>query len=166
MGTQPNDQFAHFSDHKAMAPKFPDRLQLYSLSTPTGVKVSIMLEETGIPYEVHKIDFARKDQRTPEYLSLNPNGKIPAVIDPDGPDGVPFAAARSRGCGQAALCSDQPRLRPCRQITVQLEGCFICLKKSTVSDATARCASSAPVGPAMPSQPTIGWIVDTSVKST
>ena len=50
----------------------PDRLQLYSLPTPNGVKVSIMLEETGLPYEVHLIDFGKGGQRTPEYLSLNP----------------------------------------------------------------------------------------------
>ena len=73
----------------------PERLQLYSLATPNGVKVSIMLEETGIPYEVHKIDFAKRDQRTPEYLSLNPNGKIPAIIDPNGPEGVPLGLYES-----------------------------------------------------------------------
>ena len=73
----------------------PDRLQLYSLPTPNGVKVSIMLEETALPYEVHKIDFAQKDQRTPEYLSLNPNGKIPAIIDPNGPGGQPLALYES-----------------------------------------------------------------------
>jgi GSH-dependent disulfide-bond oxidoreductase len=68
----------------------PDRLQLYSLPTPNGVKVSIMLEETGLPYEVHLIDFGKGDQRTPEYLSLNPYGKIPAIIDPAGPGGKPL----------------------------------------------------------------------------
>lgn len=65
----------------------PDAIQLYSLPTPNGVKVSIMLEECGLDYEVHRIDFAAKDQKTPEFLSLNPNGKIPAMIDPDGPGG-------------------------------------------------------------------------------
>jgi len=68
----------------------PDRLQLYSLPTPNGVKVSIMLEEIGLPYEPHLVDFNRSDQKTPEYLSLNPNGKIPAIIDPDGPGGKPL----------------------------------------------------------------------------
>ena len=68
----------------------PDRLQLYSLPTPNGVKVSIMLEETGLPYEVHLIDFGKGDQRTPEYLSLNPYGKIPAIIDPARPGGKPL----------------------------------------------------------------------------
>ncbi len=69
----------------------PDRLQLYSLPTPNGVKVSIMLEEVGLPYEPHLVDFNKDDQRTPEFLSLNPNGKIPAIIDPDGPGGEPLA---------------------------------------------------------------------------
>src|SRR5262249_6170624 len=68
----------------------PDRLQLYSLPTPNGVKVSIMLEETGLPYEPHTIDFNKDDQKTPEFLSLNPNGKIPAIIDPNGPGGNPL----------------------------------------------------------------------------
>jgi len=68
----------------------PDRLQLYSLPTPNGVKVSIMLEEIGVPYEPHLVDFGKDDQKTPEFLSLNPNGKIPAIIDPDGPSGAPL----------------------------------------------------------------------------
>lgn len=73
----------------------PDRLQLYSLPTPNGVKVSIMLEEVGLPYEAHLVDFGGDDQRSPEFLSLNPNGKIPAIIDPDGPDGRPLALFES-----------------------------------------------------------------------
>jgi GST-like protein len=68
----------------------PDRLQLYSLPTPNGVKVSIMLEEIGLPYEAHRVDIGKGDQRTPEFLALNPYGKIPAIIDPDGPDGKPL----------------------------------------------------------------------------
>ena len=75
---------------KSWPAQHPDRLQLYSLPTPNGVKVSIMLEETGLPYEVHLIDFGKGDQRTPEYLSLNPYGKIPAIIDPAGPGGKPL----------------------------------------------------------------------------
>src|SRR5947209_11629208 len=75
--------------------KHPDRLQLYSLPTPNGVKVSIMLEEIGLPYEPHRIDFAAGDQRTAEFLSLNPNGKIPAILDPDGPGGKPLALIES-----------------------------------------------------------------------
>jgi len=70
--------------------KHPDRLQLYSLPTPNGVKVSIMLEEVGLPYEVHLVDFGKDDQKTPEFLSLNPNGKIPAILDPDGPGHKPL----------------------------------------------------------------------------
>jgi GST-like protein len=62
--------------------KHPDRLQLYSLPTPNGVKVSIALEEMGVPYEAHVIAFDMNEQKTPEFLSLNPNGKIPAIIDP------------------------------------------------------------------------------------
>lgn len=73
----------------------PDRIQLYSLNTPNGVKAGIMLEETGLPYEAHLIDFATDDQKTPEFLSLNPNGKIPAMIDPDGPNGRPLALFES-----------------------------------------------------------------------
>ncbi|MCY1268638.1 Disulfide-bond oxidoreductase YfcG [compost metagenome] len=68
----------------------PDRLQLYSLPTPNGVKVSIMLEETGLPYEPHLVSFESNDQMSPEFLSLNPNNKIPAIIDPKGPDGRPL----------------------------------------------------------------------------
>jgi GST-like protein len=75
--------------------QYPDRLQLYSLPTPNGVKVSIMLEEIGLPYEPHLVDFAKNDQTTPEFLSLNPNGKIPAIIDPDGPGGKPFGLFES-----------------------------------------------------------------------
>lgn len=68
----------------------PDRIQLYSLATPNGVKASIMLEELGLPYEAHEVSFATDDQITPEFLSLNPNNKIPALIDPHGPDGQPI----------------------------------------------------------------------------
>lgn len=70
--------------------RHPERLQLYSLPTPNGVKVSIMLEETGLPYEAHRVSFDGDDQRSPEFLSLNPNGKIPAILDPDGPEGKPL----------------------------------------------------------------------------
>jgi GST-like protein len=76
-------------------PEHPDRLQLYSLPTPNGVKVSIMLEEIALPYEVHLVDFNKDDQKTPEFLSLNPNGKIPAILDPDGPDGKPLGLFES-----------------------------------------------------------------------
>src|SRR5215470_356607 len=75
--------------------KDPSRLQLYSLPTPNGVKVSIMLEETGLPYEPHLVSFDRKDQVSAEFLSLNPYGKIPAILDPNGPGGKPIALFES-----------------------------------------------------------------------
>ncbi len=75
--------------------KDPGVLQLYSLPTPNGVKVSIMLEEIGLPYEPHLIDISNSESRTPEFLSLNPNGKIPAIIDPDGPGGKPLGLFES-----------------------------------------------------------------------
>jgi GST-like protein len=75
--------------------RHPDRIQLYSLNTPNGVKASIMLEETGLPYEAHLVDFGADDQKTPEFLSLNPNGKIPAILDPHGPGGRPLALFES-----------------------------------------------------------------------
>ena len=73
----------------------PERLQLYSLPTPNGVKVSIMLEEMGLPYEVHRVAFDSNDQMSPEFLSLNPNNKIPAILDPNGPGGKPLALFES-----------------------------------------------------------------------
>ena len=73
----------------------PERIQLYSLPTPNGVKVSIMLEELGLPYEPHTIDIGKNETWGPEFLSLNPNGKIPALIDPDGPGGKPLGLFES-----------------------------------------------------------------------
>jgi GST-like protein len=73
----------------------PDRIQLYSLPTPNGVKISIMLEETGLPYEPHLVRFDTDDQMTPEFRSLNPNNKIPAILDPHGPDGKPLTLFES-----------------------------------------------------------------------
>jgi GST-like protein len=75
--------------------RHPDRLQLYSLPTPNGVKVSIALEETGLPYEVHRVDFEKHEQTSPEFLSINPNNKIPAILDPQGPGGQPLALFES-----------------------------------------------------------------------
>lgn len=75
--------------------RHPERLQLYSLPTPNGVKVSIMLEETGLPYEPHRVEFARNEQRSGEYRSVNPNNKIPAILDPHGPHGQPFTLFES-----------------------------------------------------------------------
>ncbi|MFK4753007.1 glutathione S-transferase N-terminal domain-containing protein [Oceanobacter antarcticus] len=71
--------------------KNPDIIQLYSVDTPNGLKVSAMLEETGLPYEKHSLSFSHADQHSPEFLALNPNNKIPAIIDPHGPDGKPLA---------------------------------------------------------------------------
>jgi GST-like protein len=76
-------------------PRHPERIQLYSLNTPNGVKVSIMLEETGLPYEPHLVDITEGQSQTPAFLSLNPNGKIPAIIDPAGPGGEPLALFES-----------------------------------------------------------------------
>jgi GST-like protein len=75
--------------------KHPDWLQLYSLPTPNGVKASIMLEETGLPYEPHLVSFETNDQMSSEFLSLNPNNKIPAILDPNGPGGQPLALFES-----------------------------------------------------------------------
>ena len=76
-------------------PLHPDRLQLYSLPTPNGVKVAIALEETGLPYEPHRVAFEQDDQFSREFLSLNPNNKIPAILDPHGPGGQPLALFES-----------------------------------------------------------------------
>jgi GST-like protein len=84
------DSLSDFPVTRKWPPAHPDRLQLYSLPTPNGVKVSIVLEETGLPYEVHRVGFETSDQLSPEFLSLNPNNKIPAIIDPDGPGGKPL----------------------------------------------------------------------------
>jgi GST-like protein len=73
----------------------PERIQLYSLNTPNGVKASIMLEETGLAYEPHLVDIIKNESHTREFLSLNPNGKIPAIIDPDGPGGQPIGLFES-----------------------------------------------------------------------
>ena len=73
----------------------PDRIQLYSFPTPNGVKVAIALEEMGLPYEAHRVTLSDADVKSPEFLSLNPNNKIPAIIDPDGPDGEPLALFES-----------------------------------------------------------------------
>ena len=75
--------------------KYPDQIQLYSATTPNGVKISIALEEIGLPYEPHLVNISKDESWTPEFLSLNPNGKIPAIIDPDGPDGKPIGLFES-----------------------------------------------------------------------
>jgi GST-like protein len=86
---------AQFPITRKWPARFPDRIQLYSLPTPNGVKVSIALEELALPYEAHLVSFEKNDQTSPEFLSLNPNNKIPAIIDPDGPGGQPLALFES-----------------------------------------------------------------------
>ena len=76
-------------------PQHPERLQLYSLPTPNGIKIGVALEELGLPYEGHRVNFGTNDQMTPEFLALNPNNKIPAILDPDGPGGQPLALFES-----------------------------------------------------------------------
>lgn len=83
-------KLADFPIHSKWPARHPERLQLYSLPTPNGVKVPIMLEEIGLPYEAHLVNFETNDQTSPAFLSLNPNNKIPAIIDPDGPGGAPL----------------------------------------------------------------------------
>jgi len=75
--------------------RHPQLLQLYSLPTPNGVKVSILLEETGLPYEAHLVSFETNDQFSPEFIATFPNNKIPAIIDPNGPGGQPLALFES-----------------------------------------------------------------------
>lgn len=89
------NSLAAFPINRKWPAQHPERLQLYSLPTPNGVKVSIMLEELGLPYEAHKVSFETQDQLSPEFLSLNPNNKIPAIIDPNGPGGQPLALFES-----------------------------------------------------------------------
>lgn len=91
--------------------QYPDRIQLYSLTTPNGVKASIMLEETGLPYEAHLVSFDSNDQLSPEFLSLNPNNKIPAILDPAGPSGKPLALFES-GAILLYLAEKSGRLLP------------------------------------------------------
>lgn len=81
---------SQFQITKRWPPQHPDRIQLYSLPTPNGVKASIALEELELPYEAHLVSFGTDDQLTPEFMSLNPNNKIPAIIDPNGPGGAPL----------------------------------------------------------------------------
>ena len=84
-----------FAITKKWPARHTDRIQLYSLPTPNGIKVSVMLEETGLPYEPHRVSFDSDDQKSPEFLSLNPYGKIPAILDPRGPGGKPLALFES-----------------------------------------------------------------------
>ena len=87
--------FSKFPINAKWPAQNPDVLQLYSFPTPNGVKVSIALEEMGIPYEAHLVTLSDVDVKSPEFLSLNPNNKIPAIIDPNGPDGTPVSLFES-----------------------------------------------------------------------
>ena len=87
--------FSQFPINARWPARHPDRLQLYSFATPNGVKASAMLEETGLPYEAHTVFIGKDESWTPEFLSLNPNGKIPVIIDPNGPGGKPLALFES-----------------------------------------------------------------------
>jgi GST-like protein len=91
--------------------RHPDRIQLYSLPTPNGVKASIALEELALPYEPHLVSFETHDQMSPEFLSLNPNNKIPAIIDPHGPGGEPLPLFES-GAILVYLAEKTGRLMP------------------------------------------------------
>ena len=102
---------ADFPVTRKWPPRHPDRIQLYSLPTPNGVKVSIALEELGLPYEPHLVSFEKNDQVSPEFLSLNPNNKIPAIIDPRGPGGEPLALFES-GAILVYLADKTQRLLP------------------------------------------------------
>ena len=105
------NELSAFAITQKWPPNHPERIQLYSLPTPNGVKVAIMLEEVGLPYEPHLVSFDTNDQKSPEYLSLNPNGKIPALIDPQGPGGKPLALFES-GAILIYLADKSGRLMP------------------------------------------------------
>ena len=108
----------------------PDRIQLYSLNTPNGVKASIMLEETGMPYEAHLIDIMNQESHDPAFLALNPNGKIPAILDPDGPGGKPLALFESGAIllyladktGQFLSTNPAPRRQTIQWVMFQMGG--------------------------------------------
>ena len=101
------NDLSRFSITKKWPAQYPDRLQLYSLPTPNGVKISIMLEETALPYEAHRVGFDTNDQMSPAFLSLNPNNKIPAILDPNGPEGKPLALFESGAI--LVYLADKPR---------------------------------------------------------
>ena len=92
---QPPSALSDFAITRKWPASHPDRIQLYSLPTPNGVKAAIMLEECGLPYEAHLVSFETHDQLSPAFLALNPNNKIPAILDPNGPDGQPLALFES-----------------------------------------------------------------------
>jgi GSH-dependent disulfide-bond oxidoreductase len=105
------NNLASFNITQKWPAQHPDRIQLYSLPTPNGVKASIMLEEAALPYEPHLVSFDSNDQKSPEFLSLNANGKIPVILDPNGPGGKPLALAES-GAILIYLAEKSGRLLP------------------------------------------------------
>lgn len=105
------DRLEDFPITRRWPPRDPSAIQLYSLTTPNGVKASIALEEMGLRYDAHLVDFGRNDQTTPEFLSLNPNNKIPAIIDPQGPGGRPLPLFES-GAILIYLAEKSGRLLP------------------------------------------------------
>ena len=131
-----NKTLSDFPITRKWPAQHPDRLQLYSLPTPNGVKVSIALEETGLPYEPHLVSFERNDQTSAEFLSLNPNNKIPAIIDPDGPGGEPLPLFES-GAILIYLADKTGRLMPREPTTsrtsIRLDAhpCGLCRKTET-----------------------------------
>jgi GST-like protein len=102
---------AQFPITRKWPARHPDRIQLYSLPTPNGVKASIALEELELPYEPHLVSFETNDQMSPEFVSLNPNNKIPAIIDPNGPGGAPLPLFES-GAILVYLAEKTGRLMP------------------------------------------------------
>ena len=123
-------KLSDFAITKKWPAAHPDRLQLYSLPTPNGVKVSIALEETGLAYEPHLVRFDANDQLSPEFMSLNPNNKIPAIIDPDGPGGKPLALFESGAIlvyiagktGQLMPAGDAARYETLQWVMFQMGG--------------------------------------------
>jgi GST-like protein len=123
-------RLSDFAITKKWPAAHPERLQLYSLPTPNGVKVSIALEETGLAYEPHLVRFDANDQMSPEFLSLNPNNKIPAIIDPNGPGGQPLALFESGAIlvyiagktGQLMPAGDAARYETLQWVMFQMGG--------------------------------------------
>jgi GST-like protein len=111
-------------------PRHPDRIQLYTMPTANGVKVAIFLEEAGLPYEAHKVDLRTSDQLSPEFRSLNPNGKLPAIIDPAGPGGQPLPLFESGAillylaekCGFGLPASPAGRYETIQWLMFQMSG--------------------------------------------
>ena len=111
-------------------PRHPERIQLYSINSPNGVKASVMLEETGLPYEPHRVSFDTSDQHSAEFRSLNPYGKIPAIIDPNGPGGKPLALFESGAiliyladkCGRFLAPSSAARYETLQWLMFQMAG--------------------------------------------